>query len=308
MSSPRVITATQVPLEVAIASNREDIAYYLEMAREALNQIEAVERKTLAAGSPLMHRDVIPFEQAEAEAWRRFRQDGNGGYTGTEYAHAYWQSIKHPWQEQVVRHYSAAAAEQARQQREERQRIEEIAARIRPEFRTEQEFTLQEIDASDCKPVFSLPQQITAAKSAILQAVDAANKVAIEAQILQCEGQDLQRQCIALEALRLTVEQEAKQRRMEEGVRIYQENQRQLIAERMEWHLRRCVKRLEELETAQSTRAANRSGTDSKRHARRQHQPGGGRPSSETGTAHHRGGAAARVVRSGHHLLAPPGI
>lgn len=123
MSSPQVLTFSEAPLEQARAGNREECLHYLEQAQQVWRQLGARTQALAARGVSIATPPHPSLEQAELEMWARFGEATDGA-EALRYIHHYYQSLKHPWTEQL----DAADRDFAEKSRQE---IEEAAEHTR---------------------------------------------------------------------------------------------------------------------------------------------------------------------------------
>ena len=243
-----------MPFDIARAGNRDGIVHYLSLARELYEQTRAIERETEAQGgdSPGLE-PIMSIEEAERKAWDMF--DGVGGGAGEkalEFAHAYWQSLKHPWHDQALESHGRAMAAVRARDKAERARLDALAGIIDSTFNIQVGINHASFDAAGASPEHSWHDKIRECAAAILEAADPADIVRIREVIASLERSDPRRQWLTLDSLRIALTNEARERAQARALAAYRERQQAALTERMIHLLDSCAKRVSNLETARA--------------------------------------------------------
>lgn len=241
------MTAVAAPLAEAIAANREDVAHYLELARQLYDQAIKLQRETAQIGGKSAMASVPPLEEAVARAYSLLNSGTSGGFEGVQYAHAYWQSLKHPWYDQIIRQNSEILAAKSRRASAEHSRLAEVAQKAARVFGISVEVDRLTVTAPG-HPQAGWPAKIAASLEKILQTAGEESLPDLQQTINASVHLHPQERYLALESLRLRVEQIAKLRRQQEAVAHYEASRAALAAERIAEQLGRIRRRVESLE------------------------------------------------------------
>ena len=247
MSSPKVLTFSRMPHEVAVAGNRDDTIHYLQLARELYEQTLEIQAKTPPEAGGLPPVPPMAYAEAEATAWARFHADPNQTINGVTFAHAYWQSLKHPWHEQVLERYARGVAMLAERLAQEAAIAAQVAQFTTFDYRTSEQAATQSIDMTGVAPILDWNQRIAGTVEAILRATRPEDRETEQERLKTLVSPNPRETWLSLEAERLAVEQQAKRRTEREVARLYQEQHLQAMAERTTRRMERCAERLRQL-------------------------------------------------------------
>ena len=248
MSSPTVIIGSPTTRLIARASNREAMDSYLAKAKQTYESIIRVNAETVAAGGRPLLIDVVAYADAESRANSIFGPDTDG-FAAMKYAHAYWLSLKHPWYDQVIKCFSENQAERQEELQREAARMgqvaDEILSRIKSTAKADQVVsTLQ-----TAKPQFTWDVALDTSVRKILEHTPSERKQEVTDAILQIAASPPQERLMALEAYRIGIEQQDKDRFEREVLRLYHSKRTEVTRQHVEVEVARCEAILEEFES-----------------------------------------------------------
>ena len=252
MSSPTILTAVVTSFQDAYGSNQESVAHYLELAKEIYDQAMSLQRDAAALGGKFAPLSILPYEEAEAKANALLHNGQTAGYEGVEYAHAYWQSLKHPWFDQVVRRHGEFRALEHRRNQAELARLAEVSARASAVLGVRVDVDRITVSAPAGPRDEGWGVKIAVSLEAIMRTLDAEGVSALSEAIERSASLHPQERFLALETLRLRLEQEVKQRRRDLAIRLYEESRQRLAEERIQARLGLCQRRMEAMEAEMS--------------------------------------------------------
>jgi hypothetical protein len=251
MSSPKVLSWVTMPHDEAVAGNWEAMQHYLELARALYQQTREVERRTqvlldgmTAAGGP---EPMLSYDDAAATAHRLFEQTRAvyaSGKPGVEFAHAYWQSLKHPWHEMVLHRHADVAAEQAERRAQEQERLARVMQGVDSSVRVQASTQRVAMHTRTDAVLHSWPERIEQVLATLHDHVREQDRAALEVAIADTADQPPDQRWLALEQLRLAQDQRAKARRIEAALQLFTTQRRELVAERMQAQVALCDERL----------------------------------------------------------------
>lgn len=250
MSSPTIITFTPMPYDEALAANSSAARHFLQLASELYQQALRMQQEGLTMGGPAaIDEPILPYAQAEARTHALLQAPPDSGMEATRFAHAYWQSLKHPWFDQVVRYDSQARAERERMARVETGRLQEVAEEASRKLAVHVEVDQFHLEAPHPAGL-TLEAKVADALRQVLRAVDAEGLEAVRETVAQSVQLSPGERLVALDALRVRLEQETKERQRREALRLYEAKQLELAAERIAVRIEHCHKNLDGLESA----------------------------------------------------------
>jgi len=256
MSSPKVLTWVTMPHEDAVAGNLASMEHYLDLARELHRQTMEVQQRSAAlseaAGAHTPAGPLMDPQAAAASARQRFEQSRSAydaGMQGVEFAHAYWQSLKHPWHELVLRQHAELRAEADERAALERQRLSQVVQAVDSGVHVQMQAPAQRVQMTlraDAL-VHSWPERVQAMLAVLRAHAPPGDRDALERRVADTVALPPEPRWLALEALRLAQEQQAKAQRIAAALALFQAERRALRAERMQTRLAACAARLEHL-------------------------------------------------------------
>ncbi len=96
-----------MPAAEAEALNRRQCDKFLKLSKLVFDDIQKRLEDLQGMGKPMSVR-IIPYPEAEGRVWNKF--DSDSGASALRYAHAYWQELKHPNAERVLKEHSLHCA------------------------------------------------------------------------------------------------------------------------------------------------------------------------------------------------------
>jgi hypothetical protein len=220
---------------------------YLALAKSIYNRGIEMLGHTVKLGGAGPSDSIISFEEASARAWELFTRSPEDlcGKQGVDFAHTYWQSLKHPWEEQVLKCYAEAKIADERRSAEF-ERIEwKTASRLLPKFKVD----YLAANADSAKPLHSWTDEIEKLIDRITLLTSDLEVETVRETIRATAIKPAQERYVSLEALRVSLEQRARHREEAKILVEFRKKHREVIAERIREHVLRCEKQIDDFDT-----------------------------------------------------------
>lgn len=250
MSSPTILTFIPMPYEEALAANADATRHFLQLARELYDQAVRMQKERTAVGGGLpLDEPILPYGQAEARAIALLHHPADSGQQASVFAHAYWQSLKHPWFDQVLLSHCEDRAERERHAREEDGRLREVAAEAARKLAVHVDVDRIHLEEPR-QGEHALEAKVAGALRDVLRIADSEGLEAVRQTAARSAELSPRERLVALDALRVRLGQEVKQRQRQEAMRLFEARQNELAAERIALRADQCRRKIEYLESA----------------------------------------------------------
>lgn len=241
MSSPTILVATKVPSLVARSRNRDEIQMLLAKISQVYSALCKLREETNAAGGDAPVMAGMHPEEARARAEQLFASGDDAGWSAVVFLHAYWQSLKHNDLDRALKRHAEVMVTRQMQTREEERNVTAFAEEL---FRSVQARIAHDVPARTVASEGPLLQWSVVLKrnlDAIAKCCDPTQVEVIAGRVSAIMDRPRTERIVALETLRLSIEQEAKLQRENAIVQSFQRKQAELTSESARAQLLRCA-------------------------------------------------------------------
>ncbi len=249
MSSPTVLIGVPAEQAMARAKNFEDMTSFLARAKQVYDSMMHLSLEIEKGGGQPLRLNVIPYADAAAHS-RTLYEATSDGFSAVTYAHAYWQSLKHPWYDQLLRQFGRVEAEQEALRARDAAQLDRMAEGILSQVKVTAAANAFAGGMKSSGPQFQWDEALDKSVKAILEHTPQDQQQSVSDSILRMASKPREERLLAFEAFRLSVEQRERERFEQESLRIYKTKQAELALEAMTMQMTRCESIAEQIESA----------------------------------------------------------